>query len=69
MINGLPILLTHAAPIHQNYSLFPQLSVVEILPKAAVHKQKKKKLTFSGTFVFHEVFQGKEEWVVEYNTL
>ena len=43
MINGLRILLTHAAPIHQNYSLFPQLSVVEILPKAAVHKQKKKK--------------------------
>ena len=43
MINGLRILLTHAAPIHQNYNLFPQLSVVEILPKAAVHKQKKKK--------------------------
>ena len=40
MINRLPIRFTHKAPTHDNTCLRLKLSIVKILPKAAVQEKK-----------------------------
>lgn len=44
-----------------------KLSIFKIFPNADI--QRKKKKTFVGTLGFHELFHGKDCWIVECNTL
>ena len=53
MINRLPIPFTHVAPTYHNDIPFLILSIVKILPNAAIHK---KKTTFSWKFRLPDAF-------------